>query len=246
MPSLSDAAGWAPDSEGSDPSESARLSQSARGRAPWGRMSDGLLAALLLAAFLAGAALTDRMPAPWRWLPMALVCAVFFTGALEFARYDHGHPFLFTWVGFVVAPIGAILGGASWGTRRFYGWPDFGPFPSRVALACAAILFGVLLGAGMQAEDVRVSKERAEALRTQVRAWRDAHGGAWPKALAEAAPDAPASRMGWIAPPRYALALDAPGGASIAFPLSARVRARLTLEGGIWIDEPRVAAAGGA
>src|SRR5688500_7459276 len=119
-------------------------------------MTDGLLAALLLAAFLAATTLTDRMPPRLRWLPMTLLGIAFFAGGLEFARYDHGHPLILPWVGFVIAPVGAILGGASWGTRRFYGWPDFGPHPSRVGLACGAILFGVLLGAGMRVDDVHV------------------------------------------------------------------------------------------
>jgi hypothetical protein len=202
-------------------------------------MSDGLLAALLLAAFLTATTLTDRLGPRVRWLPMALLSAVLFTGGLELARYDHGHAFLLTWVGFVIAPLGAILGGASWGTRRFYGWPDFGPHPSRVGLACAAILFGVLLGAGMQAEDVRVSKERAEALRGELLAWRTAHGGAWPATLGEAVPQAPRSRMGAFGPPGYWLARDAAGVASIAFPLSARSMLTLGLDDGTWVRSPR-------
>ncbi len=197
-------------------------------------MSDTLLAALLLVPFYAATLATEALPRRLCWLPLGVLSAASFVLFLELTRYDHGHAqFLFA-VGTIGAPLGAIFGGASWGTRRFYGWPDLGPHPSRLALWSLAILLGVLVGSRQREQDVLVSQERGEALRQQVAAWREAHGGTDPASLAEAAPQAPRTRMGCFAPPAFELALDARGVPSIAFPISSQHELRLPLAGGAW------------
>jgi hypothetical protein len=186
-------------------------------------VSDGLLAALLLAAFLTATILGDALKPRWAWIPMALLtpaCAAVF---LELARYDHGHADLLTWVGFVGAPVCAILGGAAW---RFYGWPDLGPHPSRLALVSAAVLVGVLVGSRVREQDIEVSKARAEALRAEWQATgvREIFHKELPHR----------SRMGLIDPPRFALSTDAKGRTVIWFPISARSALALGEDDGRW------------
>lgn len=205
-------------------------------------MSDGLLAALLAAALFLACVLGEALRPRVAWIPMALLVAALFAGALELARYDHGHARLLTWVGWVGAPVGAILGGAAWGTRRFYGWPDLGPHPSRVGLASAAVLLGVLVGSSVKRADVEESQARGEALRTAVLAWQAAHGGALPATLDEAAPRAPRTRMGGFDPPSFTL--DAAGKA-ITFPITSHALLRLDLERGTWLRTERRPGGGG-
>lgn len=197
-------------------------------------MNDTLLAALLLLPFYAATLATDAVPRRIRWLPLGLLCALSLVAFWELARYDHGHGQLLFQVGTIGAPLGAIFGGASWGTRRFYGWPDLGPHPSRLGLWCLAILLGVLIGTQQREQDVAISKERGEDLRLQVAAWSAAHGGQAPASLAEAVPQAPRTRMGWLAPPPFELSADAKGAPRLGFPVSSRHALWVPLAGGEW------------
>lgn len=189
-------------------------------------MSDGLLAALLLAAFLTATILGGVLRPRLAWIPIAVVALACFAGFLELARYDHGHADLLTWVGFVGAPVCAILGGAAWGSRRFYGWPDLGPHPSRLALVSAAVLVGVLVGSRVREQDIEVSKARVEALRANRRAtkvtWLEDYG--FP----------PRSRMGLLDPPPISSSTDGKGREVISFPISSRSALALGRDDGKW------------
>lgn len=197
-------------------------------------MSDPLIAALTLVPFYFATLATDAVPTRLRWLPLGLLCALSFLVMWELTRYDQGHGEVLFLVGTVGAPLGAIFGGASWGTRRFYGWPDLGPHPSRLGLWCLAILLGVLVGSKHREVDVRMSQERGDALIAQVEAWRKTHGGAAPASLAAAVPDAPTTRMGSWAPPAFELRAGAEGTLALVFPLSTHVEMRRTLGVGGW------------
>ncbi len=197
-------------------------------------MPDALLAALLLLPFYAATLATDRLPARWRALPLALLCAVSLAALCELTRYDQGRGQLLFLVGTVGAPLGAIFGGASWGTRRFYGWPDLGPHPSRLGLWCLSLLLGVMAGSQWRAADVRESQARGDALLERVQAWRTAHPGAAPASLEAIAPDAPSTRMGWLAPPAFALVAEPDGGLALSFPVATHVDMRRKLGGGGW------------
>jgi hypothetical protein len=197
-------------------------------------MSAPLLAALTLVPFYFATLATDAMPARLRWLPLGLLCALSFAAMFELTRFDHGHAEVLFLVGTLGAPIGAILGGAAWGTRRFYGWPDLGPHPSRLGLWCAVLLLGVLAGTRQKADDVAVSQARGDDLARRVLAWREAHPGATPASLEAAVPDAPRTRMGWIAPPPYALHVDAAGALALELPVSSTVVLRRPIASGEW------------
>jgi hypothetical protein len=197
-------------------------------------VTDSLIAALTLVPFYLATLATDQVPRRIRWLPLGSLCVLSFLLAWELTRYDQGHGQALFLVGTVGAPLGAIFGGASWGTRRFYGWPDLGPHPSRLGLWCLAILLGVLVGSKHREQDVRVSQERGDALIARVEAWRQAHGGATPASLAAAAPDAPTTRMGSLAPPPFELRTLEGGALALVFPLSTHVEMRRTLGAGGW------------
>ena len=189
-------------------------------------VSDGLLAALLLAAFLAATILASALRPRLAWIPIALVAGACFGGFLELARYDHGHARFLTWVGFVGAPVCAILGGAAWGSRRFYGWPDLGPHPSRLGLVSAAVLLGVLLGSRVREQDIEVSKARAESLRTGSFEFHR-----WPR-LTEIVGER--SRMGLLDPPPFTYSKDPKGQSLISFPISSRSALALGMDDGRW------------
>lgn len=197
-------------------------------------MHDALLAALTLLPFYAATLATDRLPPRWRPLPMAVLCLLSLAAACELTRYDQGRGQLLFLVGTVGAPLGAIFGGASWGTRRFYGWPDLGPHPSRLGLWCLALLLGVMVGSQLREGDVRESQARGDALLARVQAWRAAHPGAAPASLEAIAPDAPPTRMGWLAPPAFALVTEPGGGLALSFPVATHVDMRRKLDGGGW------------
>jgi hypothetical protein len=197
---------------------------------------DSLLAALLLVPFYGATLAVEKLPPRVGWIPLALLCAASVLVFHELARYDHGHPDLLFAVGYVGAPVGAILGGASWGTRRFYGWPDLGPHPSRLALWCLTILLAVMLGTRQRADDLLVTKGRAEDLRRQLIAWRDAHAGAWPATLDAVGRDTPRTALGAWDPPPFALRATP---AALAFPVSARTAFVLRLDDGTWLEERR-------
>jgi len=164
-----------------------------------------LSGALLLAVFVGATLLADLLPPRARFLPvLALALAL---GALfhELTRFDHGHADTRFWVGWVAAPIVVIFGGAAWGARRFYGWPDLGVHPPRAAVVACAILLGVLTGVRAHEADLERSERRLLEL-------LEGPGGA------QAARGSP-SRMGRLAPPAYERAADAAGTEWIGFPV---------------------------
>ena len=176
-----------------------------------------LLGALLLAGFALAQAGSERLPARARALPLAGYALVLAFLGMEWARHDHGRPEWLLGIGFVGAPLVVIFGGALGGARRWYGWPDLGPAPGRLAAVAAALLVGVLLGSRAKAADVATSRARGEAIASSLRAWRDAHGGRWPTTLEEGAPSAPRTAMGLLAPPSFRYD---PAGPRLAFPVS--------------------------
>ncbi len=202
-------------------------------------------AAALVLAFLGATTLTDRLRRPWAAAPLGLLCAALVAVFHELARWSHGQDGFFFGVGWIGAPVAAILGGASWGTRRFYGWPDLGPHPSRLALAASAVLLGVLLGTHRWPEDVARTQARGEELRRGLLAWREAHGGRWPERLEEAVPAPGPTRLGAWDPPPFELRASAGGRAVLAFPISARRAFELDLEGGGWAQAARRGAGDG-
>lgn len=202
-------------------------------------VSDPLLACLLVLAFFGATTLTDRLKPVVAWAPLGLLSAGSCALMFELARYDHGHGLLFFSVGWIGAPVGAILGGASWGTRRFYGWPDLGPHPSRLGLWCAALLLGVLLGAHRWPKDLAQTQERGEALRAQLLAWSSAHEGRWPASLAEAVPDPGRTLLGAWGPPEFAVGAASDGRPVLWFPISGLRAFELDLKEGRWAQVPR-------
>jgi hypothetical protein len=198
----------------------------------------------LLVLFLAATLAADALPRRVAWLPIALLALLAFAGAMELARWDHGHPEVLLAIGSVAAPIVLIFGGAAWGTQRFYGWPDFGRHPPRAALVAAAVVTGVLAGARIWEQDLHESRIRAEDLRARVLAWRDAHQGAWPDALADAAPEAPRTRLGLLDPPPFSYGAEAGGARVLSFPVSRDREMVLSLEDGSWRQRDRPARGG--
>ena len=191
---------------------------------------------ILLAALLAASWLADRLPPPWRRLPVPVLAVLVGLFAAETARYDATRGEALYWVGLVAAPVVAIFGGAAAGVRRWYGWPDLGPLPGRAAAVAGLLLLGVLVGGRVKETDVRVTIARGDGIRDAVPAWRSSRGGAWPATLAEAAPDAPRTRMGLLDPPPFAYD---PATRRLAFPLDGRRRLTLDLaaEGAAWTVE---------
>lgn len=202
-------------------------------------VSDPWIASLLVLLFFGATWLTDRLQPRVAWVPLALLSVGLFLVFRELARYDLGHADLLNAVGLIGAPVGAILGGAAWGTRRFYGWPDLGPHPSRLGLASAAVLLGVLLGTRTRDHDVADSQRVAETLRLQVLAWRASHADAWPTTLEQAVPAPPRTHMGTWDPPAFALATAPDGRRVLRFPLSTTRAYALGLEDGRWSQGPR-------
>jgi hypothetical protein len=191
---------------------------------------------ILLAALLAASWLADRLPSPWRSFPVPVLAVLVGLFAAETARYDATRGETLYWVGLVAAPVVAIFGGAAAGVRRWYGWPDLGPLPGRAAAVAGLLLLGVLVGGRGKETDVRVTIARGDGIRDAVQAWRSTRGGAWPASLAEAAPDAPRTRMGLLDPPPFAYD---PATRRLAFPLDGRRRLTLDLaaEGAAWTVE---------
>ena len=196
-------------------------------------MSAASLGCLLLATFFGLELLATRIPKRVRLLPLALFALALGVGAVELARYDHGHGDWVLWIAFVFAPVIVIFGGASAGVRKWYGWPDFGPIPGRLAAVAGTLLLGVLVGTQIKASDVELTRARGETLRRAVLAWRDAHAGAWPTTLSEAVPDVPTTRLGGFAPPPFVY--DATK-RELRFPMSTDLDARndLTTKDSKW------------
>ena len=147
-------------------------------------MDPRLSTSILIAFFALCTLAADHMGERARKWPIVLCALLAGLAFMEIARFDHGFKDTLVWVGWIGAPLVAIFGGAAWGVRKFYGWPDFGVHPPRAAAVALAILLGVAIGSRVKAIDVRVSQERVE----------DA-------ARADVHTALPTSRMGWLAPP---------------------------------------------
>jgi hypothetical protein len=154
------------------------------------------LGAVLLVAFLALEALTERMKR-WRWLPLGVLGLVLGAAGMELARYDHGQPDWLLWIGWVGAPVATIFGGALWGARRWYGWPDLGPAPGRLAAVASALLVGILVGSRVKESDVTESMRRADLYAATVRENEF-------RRVMTMGTEYERTAMGWFAPPRYA------------------------------------------
>ncbi len=147
-------------------------------------MDPRLTTCLILALFTACTLFADRLGERARKWPVVLCAVLLGFAFFEIARYDHGFSETLVWVGWIGAPLVAIFGGAAWGVRKFYGWPDFGVHPPRAALVALAILLGVHVGSRVKVIDVRISQERVEQA-----------------AASTISEPLPSSRMGWLAPP---------------------------------------------
>jgi hypothetical protein len=186
-------------------------------------------AAVLLAGFLVADRAAERRGGGRRRWPLLAYAAVVALAGFELSRWDHGHPEWVFALGFVGAPIAVIFGGAAEGVRRWYGWPDFGPVPGRLALVAGALLAGVVAGQQVKAQDVLATMARGRGVAKDVRAWSAAHAGGWPETLEDAVPDAPRTRLGWLAPPPFAFD---PATRRLSFPV--RTGDRLVLA----VDDP--------
>lgn len=153
-------------------------------------------------AFVGASAVAARMRDGTKWIPHVVLAGIAFVLFFELMRYDQGHPEVLYYVGFLLAPVIAIFGGAAWGSRRLYGWPDLGPSPSRAALVAAAVLVSVLVGLDRKPQDIRTTEETLKA---------------WVQRGAVGTP--PASALGFIAPPPPSKGVDASGAEVWGFPI---------------------------
>lgn len=183
----------------------------------------------------------ERRPARGAALPLLALAAVLLLAGVELARNDHGLATVVFPVAFVAAPVLVIFGGAAAGARRFYGWPDLGPTPGRLAAVAAALLLGVLVGTRVREADVEASMARGRALAATLAA-RRAATGAWPARLEDVGAP-PTTRLGWVAPPPFAWD---PSTGRLSFPVSARTRFELDAgtPGAPWAQVPPPAGAG--
>src|SRR5688572_2050611 len=156
----------------------------------------------LVVLFLLAETWGERLPARARRLPLVALSAVLFLAALELTRFDHGYRGTVVAIAFVGAPIAVIFCGAAAGARRWYGWPDLGPTPGRIAGVASALLLGVLAGSNVREADVEVSAERGTALRRLLVA-RKLTTGSWPARLSDVADPVPDTRMGMLSPPPF-------------------------------------------
>lgn len=194
-----------------------------------------LMAVTALVVLFAGASLlADTLRPRWRPVPLLILGAGVFAVLLELTRWDHGLTDAYWMLSLVVAPIVLIFGGAAWGTRRFYGWPDLGHHPSRAAFVALCMLLGVLVGKQLHEDDVRASQRRAESVRAAVIAWRNAHEGTYPANLADAIDPVPSTALGALAPPPLAYGRDQAGRPLLAIPLRADAWLALDLDSGAW------------
>jgi|GEM_PF-2404097 len=173
----------------------------------------------LLVLFLLAETWGERLPARAKRLPLLGLALLLFVAGLELARNDHGLAELVFPVAFVAAPVLVIFGGAAAGVRRFYGWPDLGPTPGRLAAVAGGLLLGVLFGARVREADVEVSMARGRDVATAL-AWRHEGTGTWPARIADLFPDEPRTRLGWIAPPPFAWD---PATTRLSFPVTPRI-----------------------
>lgn len=201
-------------------------------------MTAPLLATILVVLFAGASLWADTLSPRRQSLPIIFLCGLVFPLFFELARYDHGWSdayFAITWIG---APIVAILGGALWGSRKFYGYPDLGSVPSRAAAVAAVILLAVFIGVQAKQTDVKKSQAGAEELRTAWLAWVEAHDGKIPPTLETFAPDAPHSSMGFVSPPPFVYGRSTHFSVAIGFPYGDSQHAVLDLATGKW-NHPR-------
>lgn len=196
-------------------------------------MSAPVAAALLVIVFAGTSLLRDALPSPWSRVALFLPALLLGLLAFELARYDHGHADALFWIAFVGAPLAAIFGGAAWGSRRFYGWPDLGKHPPRAAAWAAVLMLGVLVGTRVRVEDVAVSEARAEPLRAAISTWLQKRGTP-PTSMETVCPDPPSTRMGWLDPPAYVYGLDGNGRPTLSFPLGGGLQRILNVADGTW------------
>ena len=201
-------------------------------------MGTGLAAIFGVLLAVAVCVAAGRLPKRLAWLPVVFVALALALLFFELARFDHGYEDALFGLGFLIAPLGLILAASLWGSRRFYGWPDLGPHPGRVAILCLAVLVGVLAGTNRKREDVATSQQTAESVRTQVLAWRDAHEGRWPAHLADVVTPLPVTSLGVLGPPSYEYVVT-PDDARISFLASSSRRLVLDLDTGTWREERR-------
>ncbi|MFO0932401.1 MAG: hypothetical protein U1E39_06790 [Planctomycetota bacterium] len=181
-------------------------------------MVAALVGAGLLGAFVAFEAWGERLGgrrARWPLLGYALLLLL---AGVELARNDHGFADVVFPIAFVAAPVLVIFGGSAAGVRRFYGWPDLGPTPGRLAAVASALLVGVLVGTRVREADVEVSMARGRDVALAL-AGRHEGTGVWPARLEDLFPDPPRTRLGWIAPPPFTWD---PATARLAFAVSSR------------------------
>ncbi len=194
-----------------------------------------MLAASVLVVLFAGASmLADTLRPRWRPVPLLLLGALICFVMIELTRFDHGHGEAYWLLSMIIAPLVLIFGGSAWGTRRFYGWPDLGPHPSRAAFIALCMLLGVLVGGSLQRADIERSQITAGEVRTKLLAWRDANEGAYPVTLEEAVSPVPRTSLGMLAPPAFEYGLDSEGMPLVAFPLQTDRWFALHVEKGTW------------
>lgn len=181
-------------------------------------MVAALVGAGLLVAFVAAEAWGERLQGGRRRLPLLGYALLLLLAGVEFARNDHGFADVVFPIAFVAAPVLVIFGGSAAGVRRFYGWPDLGPTPGRLAAVAAALLLGVLAGTRVREADVEASMGRGREVAIAL-AWRQQGTGVWPARLEELFPDPPRTRLGWFAPPPFTWD---PATARLSFAVSSR------------------------
>jgi hypothetical protein len=182
-------------------------------------MVAALVGAGLLVLFVLAEAWGERLPGRGRRVPLLAYALLLLLAGVELARNDHGLAGIVFPVAFVAAPILVIFGGAAAGVRRFYGWPDLGPTPGRLAAVAAALLVGVLVGTRVREADVEASMGRGREIAIAL-AWRKQGTGTWPARIDDLFPDPPRTRLGWLAPPPFAWD---PATARLSFPVTARI-----------------------
>lgn len=181
-------------------------------------MVAALVGAGLLAVFLGAETLGERLGGRRSRLPLLVYALVLLLAGVELARNDHGLADVVFPIAFVAAPVLVIFGGSAAGVRRFYGWPDLGPTPGRLAAVACALLLGVLAGTRVREADVEVSMARGREVAIAL-AWRQQGTGTWPARVEDLFPDPPRTRLGWISPPPFRWD---PATARLSFEVSAR------------------------
>ncbi|MGE0193748.1 MAG: hypothetical protein AB7T63_17120 [Planctomycetota bacterium] len=125
--------------------------------------------------------------------------------AFDLARFDHGWGRELGVGALIIAPLLIIFGGSAWAVRRFYGWPDLGDGLPRAAFVSLFIAAGMLLGTRQHQADIAATQALADAKAFDVKV---------------PAAELPATRLGWLAPPRLRRGTTTDGELVVAFPLA--------------------------